>query len=71
MRNKNTPEQIAKHYSAILDSVNLIKKGKLTTATDKEWEDSLERNKEHLRIMVDKDFWTDEDMTEINVILGV
>ena len=58
-----TPEQIAKHYSACMDSVNLINGTKPDLMTDAEWADGLSRNKEHLRIMLAKDFWTTEDLT--------
>ena len=60
-----TPEQIAKHYSAAMDSVNLINAGKPTRMTDAEWADCLSRNKEHLQIMLAKDFWTTEDLTPL------
>ena len=57
-----TAEEIARHYSAAMDSVNLINGGKPSMMTDAEWADCLSRNKEHLRIMVAKDFWTTEDL---------
>ena len=58
-------EQIAQHYSAAMDSVNLINAGKPETMSDAEWADCISRNKEHLKIMVAKDFWTDEDLTPL------
>jgi hypothetical protein len=60
-----TPEQIAQHYSAAMDSVNLINAGKPENMTDEEWADCLARNREHLRIMLAKDFWTNEDLTPL------
>jgi hypothetical protein len=60
-----TPEQIAKHYSACLDSVALINAGKPEDMTAEDWADCLARNKEHLVIMLAKDFWTSEDLTAI------
>lgn len=60
-----TPEQIAKHYSAALDSVALINAGKPEGMDDAEWADCLARNKEHLKIMLAKDFWTTEDLTPL------
>jgi hypothetical protein len=61
-----TPEQqIAKHYDACMDSVALINAGQPEDMTDEEWADCLERNKEHLRIMLAKDFWTNEDLTPL------
>ena len=55
-------QQIAKHYSACMDSVNLINGGKPERYTDAEWADCLSRNKEHLRLMLAKDYWTTEDL---------
>ncbi len=61
-----TPEeQIAKHYAACIDSVNLINGTKPEGVTDPEWADTVARNKEHLRIMLAKDFWTTEDLTPL------
>jgi hypothetical protein len=62
---QSTPEQIAKHYSAAMDSVNLINGGKPERMTADEWTDCVARNKEHLKIMLDKDFWTTEDLTPL------
>jgi hypothetical protein len=60
-----TPEQIAKQYSAAMDSVNLINAGKPEGMTDADWTACLARNKEHLTIMLAKDFWTTEDLTPL------
>ena len=60
--NEITAEQIAQHYSAALDSVNLINAGQPEDMTDADWADCLSRNKEHLKIMLAKDFWTTEDL---------
>jgi hypothetical protein len=60
-----TAEQIAKHYSAAMDSVNLINAGQPESMTDADWADCVSRNKEHLKIMLAKDFWTTEDLTPL------
>jgi hypothetical protein len=60
-----TEQQIAKHYSAALDSVALINAGKPEKMTDADWADCLSRNKEHLNIMLAKDYWTTEDLTPL------
>lgn len=57
-----TAEEIARHYSAAMDSVNLINAGKPEGMEDAEWADCLSRNKDHLKIMLAKDFWTTEDL---------
>ena len=58
-------QQIAKHYSAAMDSVNLINGGKPEDMTDADWADCLARNKEHLKIMLAKDYWTTEDLAPL------
>lgn len=62
-----TPERIAKHYSAAMDSVNyineLIAGQHDATMSAEEKADAIDRNVSHLEIMVAKDFWTTEDLT--------
>jgi predicted Zn-dependent protease len=58
-------QQIAQHYKAALDSVALINDGKPEKMEDSEWQDCLARNKEHLKIMLAKDYWTTEDLTPL------
>jgi hypothetical protein len=60
-----TPEQIAKHLSAAMDSVNLINAGQPEGMDDQEWADCVARNKSHLQIMLAKDFWTDQDLSPL------
>jgi hypothetical protein len=49
-----TAEEIARHYSACMDSVNLINGEKPENTTDEEWADTIARNKEHLKIQLAK-----------------
>ena len=60
-----TLEEIAQHYSAAMDSVNLINAGQPEGMTAEDWADCLARNKEHLKIMLAKDYWTTEDLTPL------
>ena len=60
-----TAEQIARHFSACMDSVNLINAGKPEKMSDDDWADCLSRNKEHLKIMLAKDFWTTENLAPL------
>jgi hypothetical protein len=60
-----TPDQIAQTYRAAMDSVNLINAGNIHNLSDAEWADNLARNKEHLRLILTKTFWTTEDLTPI------
>jgi len=63
--NEITAEQIAQHLSAAMDSVNLINGGKPEGMEDAEWADTLKRNRDHLAIMLAKDYWTTEDLTPL------
>ena len=68
-----TAEEIAQHYTAMGHSVDLINAIIAGTemadddAADKQ--DCVNRNVEHLEIMVAKEFWTDEDMTAVNAAI--
>jgi hypothetical protein len=61
-----TAEQIAKNYSAALDSVTLINELMALSSRDAEQTDTVARNVEHLEIMVAKDYWTSEDLSPLN-----
>ena len=63
-----TTEEIAQHYKASLDSVNLINTYVAMAPADRpeDYADIVKRNVDHLKIMVDKDFWTTEDMKPLN-----
>ena len=60
-----TAEEIAQHYKAAMDSVNLINAGKPEDMTTEDWTDTLKRNKDHLVIMLAKDYWTTENLTPL------
>jgi hypothetical protein len=61
-----TPEEIARHFSACMDSVNLIQAGQPEGMTAEDWADCLARNVAHLEIMVAKTYWTDQDLNPLN-----
>ena len=68
-----TSEQIAQNYSAMGDSVALINAiiAGDTMADDDaaDRQDCVDRNVEHLELMVAKDYWTSEDMTAVNAAI--
>tara|TARA_Y100001972_G_C7523986_1_gene264230 strand:+ start:458 stop:685 length:228 start_codon:yes stop_codon:yes gene_type:complete len=64
--NTITEEQIAQNYAAMGHSVNLLNAGKPDDMEADEWTARKVSNVEHLELMVAKDYWTDEDMTEVN-----
>jgi len=61
-----TVEEIAQHYSAMGDSVDLLNAGQPADMEDDDWADAVSRNTEHLELMVAKDFWGSEDMSTVN-----
>jgi len=62
-----TPEQIAKNYASALDSVNLIKELRAKETLTEDEEKTIQRNVEHLEIMLAKDYWTTEDLTPFEI----
>ena len=68
-----TVEEIAQDYTAMGHSVELIN-GIIagTSIIDEEAADkqsAVDRNVEHLELMVAKDYWTTEDMTATNAAI--
>ena len=70
MDDQLTPERIAKHYSACLDSVWVINDA--IANPDKYVDDDtvIQRNVQHLEGMRSADFWTTEDMTPIDAAIA-
>ena len=68
-----TPEQIAQHYKALGDSVwmiNAVIGGEhMADETEENQVATVERNVSHLEIMKAKDFWTDEDFTDVDAAI--
>jgi hypothetical protein len=72
MTDTPSAEEIAAHYSAMGDSKNLINDivaGNQDDLDAAERQDIVDRNVEHLELMVAKDFWGSEDMTAINAAI--
>ena len=62
-----TTEQIAKNYASALDSVNLVNELKEKETLTEDEEKTIQRNLEHLEIMLAKDYWTNEDLTPLKI----
>ena len=61
-----TPEQqVAKDYSAAMDSVNLLNAGQPKDMTDADWQDCKQRNIGHLKIQLTKgaEYYGSNDLT--------
>ena len=73
MTDTPTAEEIAQHYTAMGHSVDLVNdivagnRDDDMEAADRQ--DTVDRNVEHLELMVAKDFWTNESMTAVNAAI--
>tara|TARA_R110002095_G_scaffold182175_2_gene159412 strand:- start:123 stop:374 length:252 start_codon:yes stop_codon:yes gene_type:complete len=69
----NTAEQIAQDYTAMGHSVELINGiidgSKMADEEAADRQSAVDRNVEHLELMVAKDYWTSEDMTAVNAAI--
>jgi len=65
-----TAAQIAQHYTAMGHSVDLINAVIAGTQMVDESADEknacVDRNVEHLELMLTRDYWTNEDMTDVD-----
>ena len=70
MTDTPTTEEIAQHYTAMGHSVSLINDvisgDQMADESAEERQGCVDRNVEHLALMVTKDYWTTEDMTATN-----
>ena len=68
-----TQEEILQDYTAMGDSVDLITSiiagNKLQDQTDEYKKSTVSRNVKHLELLVAQDYWTDEDMTDVNAAI--
>jgi len=70
MSEVKTAEEIAQDYTAMGHSVELINGiidgSKMADESAEDRQSCVDRNVEHLELMVAKDYWTDESMTATN-----
>ena len=68
-----TAEEIAQDYTAMGHSVDLINGiidgTKMADESAEDRQSAVDRNVEHLELMVTKDYWTSEDMTAVNAAI--
>ena len=73
MSEVKTAEEIAQDYTAMGHSVELINgiidESRMADESAEERQSAVDRNVEHLELMVAKDFWTDEDMTAVDAAI--
>ena len=70
MSEVKTAEEIAQDYTAMGHSVELINGiidgSKMADESAEDRQSCVDRNVEHLELMVAKEYWTTEDMTAVN-----
>ena len=68
-----TAEEIAQDYTAMGHSVDLINGiidgSQMADESAEDRQSCVDRNVEHLELMVAKDYWTDEDMTAVDTAI--
>jgi len=68
-----TAEDIAQDYTAMGHSVDLINGiidgSQMSEEEAADRQGAVDRNVEHLELMVAKDYWTSEDMTAVNAAI--
>ena len=70
MEDELTPERIAKHYSACLDSVWVVNDAIANLDRYVGDDTVIQRNVQHLECMRNAEFWTTEDMTPIDAAIA-
>lgn len=61
----------ARQYQVGMDSVNLITTLLAKQDKTKDDIDCITRNVEHLKLVVEKDIWTNEDLTPIQAVIAL
>jgi hypothetical protein len=68
-----TAEEIAQDFTAMGHSVDLINGiidgSQMADESAEDKQGAVDRNVEHLELMVAKDYWTSEDMTAVNAAI--
>ena len=68
-----TAAEILQHYTAMGHSVNLINAviagTQMVDESADEKNDCVSRNVEHLELMLTRNYWTDEDMTDVDAAI--
>lgn len=57
-------------YNAAMDSVNLLNKGKPAGDSDEDWAGAVQRNVDHLKIIVANDWPAGFDMAPFNAAIA-
>ena len=57
-------------YNAAMDSVNLLNRGKKSWQSPEDWADTVERNVDHLKLIVAKDWPAEFDLAPFNAAIA-
>lgn len=57
-------------YNAAMDSVNLLNAGKPTGESDEDWAGTVQRNVDHLKLQVEKEWPSEYDLAPFNAAIA-
>ena len=55
-------QKIAKDYEVALHSAKVLRDGKPEWMSTEDWEQCVKANKEHIKYMLEQDFWTTQNL---------
>lgn len=56
-------------YNAAIDSVNLLNAGKPVGESDEDWVDTVQRNVDHLKLQLEKEWPSEYDLTPFSAAI--
>lgn len=65
-----TSEQILQHFNSAMDSVNLINQLRSKPVLTEDEALIMAKNKEHLRVILSREYWTFEDLSDLRLALN-
>jgi hypothetical protein len=57
-------------YNAAMDSVNLLNAGKPDDDSDEDWADTVQRNVDHLKLQLEKEWPSEYDLTPFSAAIA-
>lgn len=62
-----TSEQILQHFNSAMDSVKLINQLRSKPVLTEDEALIMAKNKEHLRVILSREYWTFEDLSDLRL----
>jgi hypothetical protein len=57
-------------YNAAMDSVNLLNAGKPVRESDEDWANTVQRNVDHLKLQLEKEWPSEYDLTPFSAAIA-